>query len=34
MPKLDWLFGDPFAIGLMMLFAALPYIYFKCKGWL
>jgi magnesium transporter len=34
MPELDWLFGYPFALGLMVLFAALPYIYFKRKGWL
>ena len=34
MPELDWLFGYPFAIGLMVLFAALPFIYFKRKGWL
>jgi len=34
MPELDWLFGYPFALGLMVVFAALPYIYFKHKGWL
>jgi magnesium transporter len=34
MPELDWLFGYPFALGLMVLFAVLPYIYFKHKGWL
>lgn len=34
MPELDWLFGYPFAIGLMILFAAMPYLYFKRKGWL
>ena len=34
MPELDWLFGYPFALGLMVLFAILPYIYFKHKGWL
>jgi magnesium transporter len=34
MPELDWLFGYPFAIGLMILFAALPYLNFKRKGWL
>lgn len=34
MPELDWLFGYPLALGLMVLFAVLPYIYFKHKGWL
>ena len=34
MPELDWIFGYPFALGLMVLFAVLPYIYFKHKGWL
>jgi len=34
MPELDWLFGYPFALALMVLFAVLPYIYFKHKGWL
>jgi magnesium transporter len=34
MPELNWLFGYPFALGLMVLFAVLPYIYFKHKGWL
>lgn len=34
MPELDWLFGYPFALGLMVLFAVLPYIYFKHRGWL
>ena len=34
MPELDWLFGYPFAIVLMILFAVLPYLYFKRKGWL
>lgn len=34
MPELQWLFGYPFALGLMILFAVLPYIYFKHKGWL
>ncbi len=33
-PELDWLFGFPFAIGLMTLFAASPYLNFKRKGWL
>ncbi|SIQ73216.1 magnesium transporter [Rhizobium sp. RU20A] len=34
MPELSWQFGYPFAIGLMMLSALLPYLYFKRKGWL
>jgi magnesium transporter len=34
MPELHWLFGYPFAIVLMVLFAVLPYLYFKRKGWL
>jgi magnesium transporter len=34
MPELDWLFGYPLALILMVLAAVLPYIYFKRKGWL
>lgn len=34
MPELDWLLGYPFAIGLMILSAILPYVYFKRRGWL
>jgi magnesium transporter len=34
MPELDWLFGYPFALGLMVVFAVLPYIYFSHKNWL
>jgi magnesium transporter len=34
MPELDWLFGYPFAIGLMVLSAILPFLYFKRRGWL
>lgn len=34
MPELHWPFGYPFAIGLMILFAVLPYFFFKRKGWL
>lgn len=34
MPELRWLFGYPFALGLMVLFAILPYLFFKRKGWL
>ncbi len=34
MPELHWDFGYPFAIGLMILSAVLPYLYFKKRGWL
>lgn len=33
MPELDWPFGYPAAIGLMVISAAIPLIYFKRKGW-
>ncbi len=34
MPELNWPLGYPFAIGLMILSAMLPYWLFKRKGWL
>jgi len=34
MPELDWRFGYPVAILLMVLAAALPYYFFKWKKWL
>lgn len=34
MPELEWLLGYPFAIGLMVLSAILPYLFFKRQGWL
>ena len=34
MPELNWVFGYPLALALMILFAVLPYMYFKHKGWL
>jgi magnesium transporter len=34
MPELDWWFGYPLALGLMVLAAVLPYLYFKRRGWL
>jgi magnesium transporter len=34
MPELQWPFGYPFALGLMILAALLPYLFFKRKGWL
>lgn len=34
MPELEWLLGYPFALGLMVLSAILPYLFFKNRGWL
>lgn len=34
MPELDWHLGYPWAIGLMIMSAVLPYLFFKSKGWL
>ena len=34
MPELDWWFGYPFAIFVMVVSAVIPYIFFKRKGWL
>ena len=34
MPELSWPFGYPFAIGLMIVSAILPWAYFKRRGWL
>ena len=34
MPELKWFFGYPFAIGLMLLSAIVPFQYFKRRGWL
>lgn len=34
MPELEWTFGYPLALGLMVLCAILPYVYFKRRGWL
>ena len=34
MPELQWTFGYPFALVLMVLSAVLPYFYFKRRGWL
>ena len=34
MPELNWTYGYPFALGLMVLSAILPFLYFKRKGWL
>jgi magnesium transporter len=34
MPELDWIFGYPAAIGLMLLSALGSYLYFRRNGWL
>jgi len=34
MPELHWMVGYPFALGLMVLSAVLPYLFFKRRGWL
>lgn len=34
MPELKWLFGYPWALGLMVMSAILPYLYFKRRRWL
>jgi magnesium transporter len=33
-PELNWSYGYPFAIGLMVASVAAPFIYFRRKGWL
>jgi magnesium transporter len=34
MPELDWAAGYPFALGLMAVSVAVPFLYFHRKGWL
>ena len=34
MPELGWRWGYPFSLGLMALSVALPFWYFRRKGWL
>jgi magnesium transporter len=34
MPELEWRFGYPLAIGLMLIAAVLPYYFFKWRRWL
>ena len=34
MPELGWSFGYPMALGLMVLSAILPFVWFRSKGWL
>ena len=33
-PELQWLYGYPFALALMVVSMLLPYLYFKRRGWL
>lgn len=33
-PELDWAFGYPYALALMVLSAAIPFWYFRRRGWL
>jgi magnesium transporter len=34
MPELNWQYGYPFAIGLMVVSVVAPFVYFRRKGWL
>jgi magnesium transporter len=34
MPELDWLYGYPFALGLMLVTFIVPVLWFRRKGWL
>lgn len=34
MPELEWIYGYPSAIGLMVISAVVPYLFFRRKGWL
>ena len=34
MPELEWYFGYPLALLLMVLSALLPYLYFRRRGWM
>jgi magnesium transporter len=34
MPELDWRYGYPMAIGLMLLMGCVLYLVFKRRGWL
>ena len=34
MPELEWMYGYPYAVGLIVFAAILPLLYFKKKGWL
>ncbi len=32
MPELEWLFGYPYALALMLIAAIIPFVWFKRKG--
>jgi magnesium transporter len=34
MPELEWLFGYPMALGLIVLTAVVPFLYLKRRGWI
>jgi magnesium transporter len=34
MPELNWAYGYFFSLGLILLSAIVPYIYFRWRGWL
>jgi magnesium transporter len=34
MPEISWKYGYPVSLGLMLVSAILPYLYFKWKRWL
>jgi magnesium transporter len=34
MPELEWVYGYPSALGLMIVSAVVPYLFFRRKGWL
>lgn len=34
LPELSWSFGYPMSLGLMVISAVLPYLYFKWRGWM
>jgi magnesium transporter len=34
MPELNWVLGYPWALGLMVISAVLPFVYFRRRGWL
>jgi magnesium transporter len=33
MPELDWTYGYPYALGLILLSAVVPIVYFRIRGW-
>lgn len=34
MPELEWQFGYPWALAVMVLSAVIPFFFFRWKGWL